>query len=57
MELSPVRCKKCGRLLFKAEPGGKTEVEVNCERCGRLWSVTVSGSGKSKFKLLERVRP
>ncbi|MDO8282689.1 MAG: Com family DNA-binding transcriptional regulator [Thermodesulfovibrionia bacterium] len=32
-ELPNVRCKKCGKLLFKGE---FTEIEVKCPRCNFL---------------------
>ena len=36
LEMKQVRCKKCGRLLFK---GMIKEVQIKCPKCGYLQTI------------------
>lgn len=48
----PVRCKKCGRFLFKVSEEKPWEVEIKCPKCGYIQ--TLNGAKKSIDILYKR---
>lgn len=41
LQLTPVRCKLCQKLLFKASPDATGKFEGYCDRCKRRCPITL----------------
>jgi hypothetical protein len=39
IQWTEIRCPRCHRLMFKAEPGGSMDVTLPCLRCKKMWRV------------------
>jgi len=46
--MTEVRCRECGKLLFRAEGKGRVEVVCSDRRCRRMQTHTLSDQGESR---------